>query len=219
MRSPYNARMDIDLHQLPIPDWGLLCPRCRYPLKGLPRHRCPECGLQIDIPALIQTWTRLRDPRFTGGERPLPDFGLTCSNCDQPLAGAPASVCPHCQTPFDLETLRPQKAWCLLDAGLCGPLPIPGVQALLATESVPHVPVNEKTLREIYGGQSMIVTRLRIPSEFYFEVLWLIRRARLEMDTARSVGDRGEWLCSQCGEPNPAHFEVCWNCEQPRNQP
>ena len=24
--------MDIDLNQLPIPDWGLICPRCRYPL-------------------------------------------------------------------------------------------------------------------------------------------------------------------------------------------
>ena len=68
--------MDIDLNTLPIPDWGLICPKCRYPLVGLPAHRCPECGTEFDMADVVQTWHRLRDPRFTGHELPLPDFGL-----------------------------------------------------------------------------------------------------------------------------------------------
>ncbi|GAG47044.1 unnamed protein product, partial [marine sediment metagenome] len=57
------------------------------------------------------------------------------------------------------------------------------------------------------------VTRLRVPSEFYFEVLWLIRRAREEMEAVRAAGESRRWRCPRCGEENPGHFEVCWNCE------
>ena len=205
--------MDIDLHQLPIPDWGLVCPFCGYLLQGLPTHRCPECGRTLDIPALIRSWTRLRDPRFTGGELPVPDYGLPCRQCQAPLANATRFECPQCGAPFDLTGLQPRDKWFVLDRALCGELPIPGVQALLATEDVPHAPMYEMTLNEIYGGPGGMVNRLRVPSEFFFEILWLLRRAQLEMEAARAAGPETRWRCGQCGAQNPGHFEICWKCE------
>ena len=208
--------MDVDLQQLPIPDWGLLCPSCRYPLKGLPRHRCPECGLQFDINELIRSWTRLREPRFTGQELPVPDFGLTCGTCGEPLTGAESCACPHCHAGFDLAAQQPPTPWFVLDRDLCGDVPIPTLQVLLAAEDLPHVPVKEKTLSEIYMGQSMTITRLRVPTEFFFETLWLIRHAQVEMEAARTLGRAQRWPCGQCGEENPGNFELCWNCGEAR---
>jgi hypothetical protein len=211
--------VDIDLGQLPIPDWGLVCPKCSYPLQGLPSHRCPECGQSLDIAELVQSWTRLREPRFTGRELPLPDFGLNCAACGRPLAGAREHRCPACQAGFDWSALRPPKEWFVLGAESCGDLPIPGVQALLAAELVPHFPVTEKTVGEVYGGQSMTVGRLRVASEFYFEVLWLLQQARAEMRAARAAGWHRRWRCPGCGELNPGHFEICWNCQNERKEP
>lgn len=210
-------RMDIDLQMLPIPDWGLVCPGCSYPLRGLPEHRCPECGHMLDIPRLVRPWTRLRDPRFDGTERPLPDFGLQCSACEADLAGAPADECHACGQPFDVLALRPPREWFILDRNICGSLPIPGVQALLAEESVPHAHANDMTVHEIYGGQSSVASRLRVPGEFYFEVLWLVQQVKNEMQRARVArenGDERHWTCPECNESNPSHFDLCWNCEQ-----
>ncbi len=208
--------MEIDWYQLPIPDWGLTCPTCGYPLRGLPQHRCPECGTDLDMAALIRPWTRLRDPRFTGRERPLPDFGLLCRACGRALAGAPRDVCLHCGRQFDVEDWRPPREWFVLDAALVGPLPIPGVQALLANELVPHFPVGELSVAEIYGGRSSTINALRIPREFYFEVRWLVQRALADLRAARAARGRGDWRCAACDAPNPGHFELCWNCERPR---
>ena len=202
--------------QLPIPDWGLLCPSCGYPLRGLPGHRCPECGQKIDIQELVRPWTRLREPRFTGRELPLPDYGFTCRACAGPLAGATSWACPHCGTAFDLQAAQPREQWFVLDRGLCRELPIPGVQALLSSEHVPHVAVNEMTFSEIYGGQGILADRLRVPSEFYFEILWLLRRARADLLAVRSAGPRAGWVCPRCGEKNPANFELCWKCSADR---
>ena len=45
------------------PDWSaiseqILCPRCGYDLRGLERARCPECGLTIHWPQLIDPASR-----------------------------------------------------------------------------------------------------------------------------------------------------------------
>jgi rubrerythrin len=40
-------------YELPIPDMGWHCPKCDYPLRGLPRHLCPECGTPFDPTALL----------------------------------------------------------------------------------------------------------------------------------------------------------------------
>lgn len=212
----YWAPVDVDLNQLPIPDWDLHCPECNYPLRGLPSHRCPECGCELDIAALIGTWTRLRPPRFTGQELPLPDFGLTCAACGGALAGATAHACPHCAQPFDPADRLPRREWFIVDEGLCAPLMVAVVQVLLAEERVPYVLAKEKTLTEIYGGHRMTFTRLRVPREFFFEVLWLVQRARNDVAQTRAAGDLPDWTCPRCGEENPGHFELCWSCQQPR---
>lgn len=31
----------------PVPDFGFRCERCGYPLAGLARQNCPECGRDI----------------------------------------------------------------------------------------------------------------------------------------------------------------------------
>jgi hypothetical protein len=212
-RPRYTAHVDIDLQQLPIPDWGLVCPFCGYQLQGLPRHRCPECGRDFDIRSLIGSWTRLRDPRFTGRELPVPDYGLSCRQCQAPLASAERFECPQCGAPFDLPALRPAKMWFALDRTLCGELPIPGVQALLAAEDVPHAPFFGMTLNELYLGQGSFASQLQVPSEFFFDVLWLIRRAQLEVEAARTAGPGTDWRCGRCGAKNPRHCEICWQCE------
>lgn len=38
--------------EFPVPDFGLLCSTCAYPLRGLTRRVCPECGTEFD-PARI----------------------------------------------------------------------------------------------------------------------------------------------------------------------
>lgn len=202
--------------RLPTPDWDLSCPRCGYPLRGLPSHRCPECGEPFDVKALVRPWSRLRHPRFTGYESPLPDFGLHCPACGAPLAGALNQRCGVCGAPFDPEYWRPIEPWFILDRGLCKELPIPGVQAMLAAEHVPHAPVLEKSLGEIYGGASMTVSALRVASEFIFEVLYVLCEARRELLAARVRGARGAWRCGHCGEENPGHFEICWSCLESR---
>lgn len=210
---------DIDYNQLPIPDWGLMCPNCGYSLRGLPSHRCPECGTQIDVRQLVRPWTRLRPPRFTGEERPLPDFGLSCAACGAALAGAVGRVCLSCGAAFDLAAVRPKGEWFVLDADICAELPIPGVQSLLAGEGVPHAPVNEKRLADLYGGGSVLPLQLRVPSEFYFETLWLVRQARVDAAAAQQARERGTdtpWRCAGCGAENPGNFEVCWQCEAAR---
>ncbi len=211
----YNSGVEIALNQLPVPDWDLVCPQCSYPLRGLPEHRCPECGAALDIATIVKPWNRLRPPRFTGAERPLPDYGLHCGTCARPLAGAPGNDCPACHAPFDLEALRPLQEWFVLDGTMCQPLPVPGVQGLLLAEYVPHYPVGERSATELYTGHGSLYDRLRVAREFYFEVLWLIERTRRELEEARS-NPRPAWHCGACGERNPGNFELCWNCEAAR---
>lgn len=204
--------MDIDLLQLPIPNWGLHCPNCNYALAGLPGHRCPECGTEFDITELVTTWTRLRPPAFTGHEQPWPDFGFDCRGCGTPLHGARDFTCGVCGRRFDPEALRPASEWFVLGSDLTCELPMPGVQALLAAELVPYQPVQERTIREIYGGHGITFARLRVPSEFFFDVCHLLTRARVEIARNRAIAETHDWACASCGEVNPGHFELCWNC-------
>ena len=209
------AGMEIDLNILPIPDWGLECPQCRYPLVGLPGHRCPECGTAFDMADVVKPWHRLRGPRFTGGELPLPDFGLLCHVCRHPLAGARRRACPDCGVPFDLEAIRPRRNWFIVDQAMCGEVSLAGLEPLLAAEHVPHMRAHGKLLAEIYGVAKIVGSRLLVPAEFYFELLWLIRNAANEIEQVRREPGT-PWTCPNCGEEVPEHFKVCWNCETAR---
>lgn len=209
--------MEIDPYQLPIPDWGLECPGCHYLLRGLTVHRCPECGYELKMEQLIQPWTRIRPPHFTGDELPMPDFGLHCFDCGAALAGAVTHNCPACGVPFDPEAWRPTRPWFVLDRGLLDDVPVTSIQALLATEHVPYLPLNDRTLTEIVWGHSPINDRLNVASEFFFEVRYMIQQAKQQLLERRAAANDGaEWMCPVCAESNPAHFEICWNCGTPR---
>ncbi len=207
--------MEIDLNTLPIPDWDVRCPRCKYPLRGLPAHRCPECGAVLDMQSLVRTWTRLREPQFTGRERPLPDFGLRCGGCGASLAGAAESQCAVCGRAFDVEAARPARRWFLVDRDLTGELPLPIVEMLLETERVPFVVYGGRTAVEIYMGSRSLGSRILVDSDFYFDVRWLLQRERSRLAARRAGPEPAAWRCEACGEDVPGHFDVCWNCQTP----
>lgn len=208
-----------DIRQLPIPDWGLECPRCRYPLKHLPEHRCPECGTRFQMDDIVRSWTRTREPRFGGDELPVPDFGFHCSRCGGPLSGAAEAKCPHCGQPFDLQARRPRRAWFAVTATTCDPLPVPIVESALAAENVPFLPQEARSLFDIILGTRLTEMMLFVPRDFYFDACWLIQHAKAAAAASREAGDEGEWTCPACGEPNPAHFGVCWNCTDSGDEP
>lgn len=45
--------MEFDPEALPVPDLGLKCKNCGYPLGGLSLHRCPECGRTFTLKEYI----------------------------------------------------------------------------------------------------------------------------------------------------------------------
>lgn len=212
--------VNVDIYQLPIPDWGLKCPRCRYDLRGLPSHICPECGLELDMVEVIRPYHRLRDPRFTGRELPFPDFGLACSECESPLAGARLQSCPGCGKPFDPGGYLPRDEWFEVEGWMLGTISHPIAEMILLQEQVPHHVQEGKT------AIAMGYARLLVPAEFFFEFLWLMRenekRSLSEKDRDRDdeeqdVPQPGDWVCAGCGERSPDGFAVCWNCQTPRS--
>lgn len=209
--------MDIDLQQLPIPDWDLVCPTCQYALRGLPTHRCPECGLRLDIPSLVRSWTRLREPWFTGDERPVPQWDLRCRKCDIVLDGHDGEACNACGEPLTRSLVRPPRQWFLIDRHLCGPLNVPEVVRLLQTELIPHFRSDERTLAEIAVGGDSVDGRYRAASEFYYDVRYLIAEESKHVGEVRRLARETTWHCSQCGEDNPGNFELCWNCGDPQD--
>ena len=200
---------EIDLNQLPIPEtWDIACPRCQYPLRGLPSHRCPECGSEFEVASLVGTWTRFREPDLCGRELPIPDFGLTCAACDEPLAGSQTLACPACGEPFDPDALRPRAEWFSPMLELDEPLPLPILQLVLDEELIPY---RLGVQMHAYLGPSPTLTAHR---DFFFDVLFVNRREAARAAAARS-GD-GNWECPHCGEDNTMTFEVCWNCQAAR---
>ncbi len=53
-----RARVSEWLHNAgpgqPLPDTGLTCPSCAYPLRGLTEQQCPECGMQFTLKDLVE---------------------------------------------------------------------------------------------------------------------------------------------------------------------
>jgi hypothetical protein len=160
--------------------------------------------------AIVPSWTRLRDPRYTGAELPFPDFGMACDACDAALAGASERACPVCGSAFDAEAARPSKTWFVVEPLLHEPLPIALVESILATEDVPHI------VREGLSAFGTSYRNLLVPSEFYFECLWLIQDARLRIEAEHQKPSSDAWLCRGCGEENPAGFARCWHCSAER---
>ena len=207
---------DVDIHALPVPDFGLTCPKCDYALKGLPEHRCPECGSAFDIEGLIRPYTALRPPEITGRELPVPDLGLSCPDCAAPLAGAPTHECPTCGRPFDMAEFCPRGRWIVAFSS-------PDSVKMMCAEMVLRqhlVPIlyGDDELRRTFGalGSTRLGPRIEVPRAFYFEARLILRReaARIEAVHADGLAEQ-EVDCPKCGEGNPATFDVCWNCGQP----
>lgn len=199
-----------------MPDWDLLCPTCRYPLKGLPAHRCPECGAALDIPAIVRPWSRLRPPQFTGEEEAFPDFGLHCGACAEPLAGAEHRECPHCQSPFNPREFVPRHEWFAVTAAMCGGLPTQIVELILEQQYIPFVTHDHKTMFDIYMGSRSVGAQMLVHREFYFDMLWHIRAKQTELAQRQAAGSGKTWTCPACREEVPDHFDLCWSCQHER---
>ena len=208
--------MEIDLYQLPIPNWGLRCPTCRYRLRGLAHHVCPECGTELDMGEIVQSWHRVREPWYTGDEFPVLDFGLTCSQCAGSLTGAAQHVCPTCGLDFDPLLLAPPWKWFQIDHHNSAGLPQHIVVDLLTDAHVPYVLSHERGIADVLGG--MAAQRLRAASEFYFDFLFLITQEAKRLAQRRSAAQSHTWKCTHCGEENPGSFDVCWNCQKPSTE-
>ncbi len=160
---------------------------------------------------LVQPWTRLREPQFIGSELPLPDFGLVCGDCDTPLAGVAELHCPGCRAPFDPHDGVPTGKWYKIPPALLGDLSSQVVEMILAEEFIPYVRREQRDLSRILGFDAVVDVRLEIPCEFYFDLLAALRRHEL----AAANPNDPDWTCANCHEPNPATFNICWNCRQP----
>lgn len=195
-----------DPRQLPIPDWlGLCCPRCEYPLRGLPEHRCPECGLEFRIEDLITTVTPLQPPTITATTRPVPELGLDCRRCGASLTGAERNQCPRCGEQFDLEAQLPNRAWVRMGSGKSA-FEINLMLLVLRNAGIPCVCFSE-TLRGIVGTAPLGGgTDLRVHRVYYFDALHVIAT-----QPART-GEESAWECGQCGEEVPDNFDICWHC-------
>lgn len=202
--------MEIDIYKLPIPDWNLHCRRCGYVLNGLPEHRCPECGVVLEMEHLVHSWTRLREPSYTGTELPFPDFGLQCPACDSPLAGATSRCCPACGRAFDPASWLPARDEFLIEPSGQGELKHHFTELLLGEAYIPYIRRERKTAATIYGIDPNSRVCYEVPRDFYFDWLALVQRER----TKGAPGP--EWQCGHCGESNPGSFEVCWQCRRGR---
>lgn len=203
-----------DINRLPIPDWGITCPSCSYPLRGLPEHRCAECGLRFDMADVVKSWHALRSPRYTGRESPLPDYAFSCGSCDEPLVGAVDQLCPACGKAFDTQSAVPARDWfpiSLITKGAVDPAALAGE---LEHEGIPYQwQTGELTPQSLYLGSRPESRELLVRRDFYFDARaffanFLRRHAALR--------ESSEWECANCAESNPPTFETCWKCSADR---
>ena len=217
----------------PVPSLDLCCEECEYSLNGLPGDRCPECGAKFSIRELLDReepaefsndWLsrdadptdhhlKKREPRFSGSQRPLPDFGLFCDKCGWPLAGAPADACPDCGRPFRFQRIIPHGDWVNLGRFISGSLR-PVAKAILYQDEIPYI-ISGSGLSAIYTGISpMVEERLLVPREFFFDALHAFAVAA-EQASAEPASD---WTCPTCAESVPGGFEICWKCNTGRHE-
>ncbi len=203
-----------DYRSLPIPQWlDLSCPRCEYPLRGLPEHRCPECGAEFRIDDLVTPTTPLRPPRITPETRPVPAIGLHCGHCDTLLDDCVGDRCPACGYPFDVAEAIPQDPWVDISAGL-DVTEARLIFARLRDDGIPcfHQRISrglEPVTGEIPSDARGVILRVR--RDYYLDALHVISTLR--------APDAPAWQCPQCGEEVPGNFEICWKCLAPRETP
>jgi hypothetical protein len=209
----------------PIPDLGLTCPECEYPLTGLIDCRCPECGSEFDLVELLEEeaprddrvpdgaegWPEVAPigaPLFTGQEQPLPDFGLHCAACEQPLAGADNDICRHCGERFDLS-LAPGRNWLNVEAFVPRHL-AETCCSILHAAGIPYVRGRDMPLFAKPTQRRIPSAHILVHRDFYFDALYCIAEAARPASQVAS----DPWTCSSCDEHVPGGFEICWSCGQ-----
>jgi len=195
-----------------VPDWDVVCPRCEYPLRGLPDRRCPECGTRFDLEDVVKPWTRTREPRHRPADRPVADFGLRCASCGAELAGAPDSVCTGCGCFFDLDSLVPTGEWIPLKPESYLPLNWADIQILLNEDEIPAVPIRRTGIASTMLGGNAVGTAWMVPREYVLDFLAAVASARRRLTEARVRDAEPDRPCPTCFAENPAHFEICWSC-------
>jgi hypothetical protein len=204
--------MDVpEYKQLPIPNWlELECPRCSYPLQGLPRHRCAECGFDFNIDLLMNDDVPRRPPELTPETRPVPELGLSCGTCGESLTGAMGHTCPACQAPFDLNDAIDRAKWSVL---LVRPSQqeASALSLVLRNEGIPFR-YGQQPLATIMGMNSIgRGGHLKVRRDYFLDALHL-----LATHLGNNSQNDAEWICPRCEEHVPAHFDICWNCNSTR---
>ncbi|MEM6331783.1 MAG: hypothetical protein AAF823_00380 [Planctomycetota bacterium] len=157
---------------------------------------------------------------------PLPDLGLKCQSCAYPLAGVTKRVCPECGWAFELDDLIPEGAFPPLIADGEMVRATDELEELMQAYDVPLVRMQDP-LNDVFGNtfipgvsQGSQGVRVAVPRDRWLEAVDLVRRWRqneeLPLPPDPPDLDAPDWTCPHCGEDNPGHFEVCWNCMSER---
>ncbi len=208
----------------PILPVGLTCPKCGYLLNGLDRNRCPECGKSFYVRQMLEgtTFVQLhlgigsdppdahlprRDPQFNGRERPVPEFGLNCPECEQPLVGVADEFCPECGAFLDLPSIPRGGDWVDISRYVLARV-APIARRVLYEARVPYM-IGAAERRALSGFMSNmeLVATLLVPRVFFLDAMYELTRAAPPEEEHVP-----RWTCPKCGEDVPAGFEICWNC-------
>lgn len=158
---------------------------------------------------------------FDPEELPLADFGLACAGCGYPLARLTRMSCPECGRAVDLGEYIPEGAMPTLYSEGQPVRYTEAVAALLKLYAIPHVQMTDQAglLPGLAVGGSRLAGPVAVARTHYFEAIDLLRRQKLgepmpDPPPASGAIKGIDWACPACGEENPGHFEVCWNCGQ-----
>jgi len=154
-------------------------------------------------------------------DAPLPDYGLRCRQCGYTLAGITRLQCPECGDPFALDDYIPDGAFPPLIADGQRVRLSPDLTELFAAYHLPVVELNDP-LNLVFGGGSVPWSdhtrqgpAIAVPRDRWLEAVDLVRRYvhHEELPPPPDEPQPGpDWHCPHCGEDNPGHFQVCWNC-------
>lgn len=93
---------------------------------------------------------------------------------------------------------------------------------LLYTDENTVIVSNAKNIVEANGIDVVLkneFTAGRVtPGHIGLPELWVVNDADYDravnlIETALSIKDAVEWVCSKCGESNDPSFELCWKCQ------
>ncbi len=84
---------------------------------------------------------------------------------------------------------------------------------LLGRTAATQIPEERRELSFIRHVIEPLITLIAVI--FGHKVLLLLEAEKAELRHVREHPMPG-WRCSGCGEANPGHFDLCWNCERVR---